>query len=269
MMEIFKYALLGLIQGFTEPIPISSSGHLVIFQYLFGITIEGLSFEVLVNFASLLAILLIYRSDLLRMSVNSWRYLSKQEGAEKTDFWFVIYLLVATIPAAIIGLLFADAIAATFKDSISTIGITLIITGIALWLIRNLKGKKSESSLRLRDAVIIGLAQAVALIPGISRSGATIVAAMGLGIKQETALRFSFFLFIPVSAGTMLMTSKQLIEDPLFFELLLPYATAFLAALAASYFSLKWFIGIMARGNLKWFSYYCFAAGISLLVFLS
>jgi undecaprenyl-diphosphatase len=263
---LIKYLFLGIFQGFTEPIPISSSGHLVMAQYFLDLKIEGLSFEVLVNFASLLAVLIIYRYDLLRLTNNGVRFITTRDPSAKSDFTFIVYLLIATIPAAGIGLLYGDVISEKFK-SINVLGYALIVTGIALFLIRNLRGKKNDADLSFRDALIIGIAQAIALIPGISRSGATIVAAMGLGMKQETALRFSFLLFIPVSAGTMLLSASDIINDPQISTLWLPYTLAFFGSLVASYFSLKWFMGIMERGNLFYFSLYCFIVGGAVVLF--
>lgn len=190
--DVLIYIFLGLLQGFTEPLPISSSGHLVIAQHLFNLSIEGLSFEVLVNFASLIAILIIYRKDISRLTLRAFVFLGSRDPELKSDFLFVLYLIIATIPAAFIGILLGEFISESLKGMI-TIGITLIVTGISLWIIRNLKGSKNEHELSIKDAIIVGVAQAVALIPGISRSGATIVAAMGLGMRQETALKFSFF----------------------------------------------------------------------------
>ncbi|WP_101843469.1 undecaprenyl-diphosphate phosphatase [Halobacillus sp. Marseille-P3879] len=263
---IIKYLFLGIFQGFTEPIPISSSGHLVILQDLMNLRIEGLEFEVMVNFGSLIAVLIIYRNDIVRLFRNSIGYLITKDTRQKDDFEFIIYLIIATLPAGVIGILFKDSFDG-LKGQTYVVGITLIITGIALWSIRNLRGRKGDGMLTWKDALIIGFAQAVALVPGISRSGATIVAAMLLGTKQETALRFSFLLFIPVSAGTMLLSVGDLLEDDL--ATLWPsYLVAFLASIVASYFSLKWFMNIMAEGNLKYFAIYCFIVGSLVWYFL-
>lgn len=260
-----KYLFLGIFQGFTEPIPVSSSGHLVIAQYFMGLEIEGLSFEVIVNFASLLAVLIIYREDLLRLSKNGVKHLSQPTAETKSDFHFIIYLIIGTIPAGVLGVLFNDIIGEYLK-SVQVIGITLIITGIALFLIRNYKGGRSENNLTIKDAIIVGLAQAIALIPGISRSGATIVAAMGLGMNQQTALRFSFLLYIPVSLGGMILGMSDLISDPNMNQLLIPYIIAFIASFIMSYISLRWFMGIMERGKLIYFSIYCFIVGPTVIV---
>ncbi len=264
---LLKYLFLGLFQGFTEPIPISSSGHLEIAQHFFGLDIKGMSFALLVNTASLIAVLIIYREDILRLFRNGLAYITTKDKRAEADFRFIIYLIIGTIPAGIIGILFEDFIDKHLA-SIKTVGITLIVTGLALWLIRNMRGRKNDAELSFKDAIIVGLAQAVALIPGISRSGATIVAAMGLGMKQETALRFSFLLYIPVSAGGMILGFSDILNDPNLSEYAMPYTIAFFASLIASYFSLKWFMNIMARGNLKYFAVYCFIVG-PLVYFLS
>ncbi|XKF71184.1 undecaprenyl-diphosphate phosphatase [Cytobacillus firmus] len=266
-LTLFKYLFLGLFQGFTEPIPISSSGHLEIAQHFFDLDIKGLSFALLVNTASLLAVLLIYKEDIIRLIRNGLAYVTAKDKQAESDFRFIIYLIIGTIPAGVIGILFEDFIDDHLAN-IKTVGITLIVTGLALWLIRNLRGRKNDAELSYKDAIIVGLAQAVALIPGISRSGATIVAAMGLGMKQETALRFSFLLYIPVSAGGMILGFNDILTDPNLSELALPYTIAFFASLIASYFSLKWFMNIMAKGNLKYFAIYCFIVG-PLVYFLS
>ncbi|MDQ0268758.1 undecaprenyl-diphosphate phosphatase [Cytobacillus purgationiresistens] len=261
---LLKYLLLGLLQGLTEPIPVSSSGHVEIAAYFFDLDIQGMSFAILVNTASLIAVLFIYRHDIIRLVQNGLLYLKTKDKQAEADFRFIIYLIIATIPAGVMGVLFGDYL----TGNIQTVGFTLIITGIALWLIRNLKGRKNEKDLSFKDAIIVGLAQAVALIPGISRSGATIVAAIGLGMKQETALRFSFLLYIPVSLGSMILGFKDIFADPNLDTLALPYTVAFMASLVASYFALKWFMGIMARGNLRYFAIYCFIAG-PLVILLS
>ncbi|HEY2492946.1 MAG TPA: undecaprenyl-diphosphate phosphatase [Paenibacillus sp.] len=266
-ITLLKYAFLGLVQGITEPIPVSSSAHVIIVQKLFGLEIEGLSFEVLVNFASLLAILLIYKNDLIQLGKHGLLYLTGRDEQYKKDFHFILYLVIATIPAGLIGFLFNDWIAEALKGLL-TIAIALLLTGIALWLIRNLRGRKNEAGLRLKDAIIIGLAQTVALIPGVSRSGATIVAGMGLGLKQSTALKFSFFLYIPVSVGGMILEGSNLLHDPNLGTLALPYILAFVCSLVASYFSMRWFMGIMERGQLKYFSWYCFLLSAFILLFM-
>lgn len=257
-----KFLLLGLFQGITEPIPISSSGHLLIAQYFLDVEIEGSNstFALLVNSASLIAVLIIYRADIKRLVINGLSYFKVKNVETKRDFMFVVYLVVATIPAGIIGVLFQDVIDENLS-TVVTVGITLIITGVGLWIIRNMRGQRKDGNMTMKDAVIIGCAQAVALIPGISRSGATIVAAMARGINQETALRFSFLLFIPISLGGAVLSITDILNDGNLAEMAIPYVMAFLGSLVASYFSLKWFMNIMAKGQLKYFAIYCFIVG--------
>lgn len=264
---LIQYFILGLVQGITEPIPISSSGHLIIFRDLFGIEAEGLSFEIFVNFASLLAILVIYWKDIVRLIKNTYIFLIKKDPAGKSDFKFVIYLVIATIPVGVVGVFFGDVIGNALSGT-HVVGITLLITAAALWVIKDLRGRKSDGDLTGKDSVIVGLAQAIAVTPGISRSGATIVASMLTGMKQETAFRFSFLLYIPVSLGSGLLEIPDLIRDPSFQALLIPHIIAFITTFIATYFALKWFMGIMARGNLKYFAYYCVVVGVLVLIFL-
>lgn len=264
---LIKYTFLGLFQGLTEPIPISSSGHLVLLRNIFNLEIHGLSFEVLVNFGSLLAVLFIYRKDILELVLQSLAYLFKGKKEGKKEFQFVMYLVIGTIPAGVIGILFEDVISDTFGDP-KMVGITLLVTGVALYAIRNLRGRKGDKQLTIKDALIVGFAQAIALIPGISRSGATIVAAMGLGMKQETALKFSFLLYIPVSLGTAILSAEDIVKDPDIALLWMPYILAFAGSIIATYYSLRWFMNIMAKGNLKYFAYYCFIVGILAIIIL-
>ncbi|OBR66271.1 UDP pyrophosphate phosphatase [Paenibacillus oryzae] len=264
---ILKYLLLGIIQGVTEPIPVSSSGHLIIAQQLMGMEHRGLAFEVFLNTASLIAILFIYREMLLKLAVNGCKFMTTRKREYKSDFMFIVYIVVGTIPAGILGVLFKDQIESVFSSA-KMVGLTLLITGAALWLIRNLRGVKREGDLKLKDAILVGLAQAVALIPGISRSGATVIASIAVGMKQETALRFSFMLYIPISLGGLLVGASDIASDPEMSTLWLPYAIAFIATLILTYLSMKWLMNIMAKGNLGYFAYYCFAAGILLLVLL-
>ncbi|SFD38399.1 Undecaprenyl-diphosphatase [Lentibacillus persicus] len=265
---LIKYIVLGLLQGFTEPIPISSSGHLVIVRELFNVSIDGLSFEIMVNFGSLLAVLIIYRHDIYRLVENGIRYITTRAEDSKSDFQFILFLVIATIPTGIIGLLFEDYIESQLSG-VAVVGFTLLITGAALWIIRNLRGRKNDGGITIKDAIIVGFAQSVALVPGISRSGATIVAAMLVGMKTETALRFSFLLYIPVSLGISVLSAGDLISgDSNLSVVAIPAILAFAASIVATYYSLRWFMNIMARGNLKYFAYYCFAVGLLVILFL-
>ncbi|WHY01373.1 undecaprenyl-diphosphate phosphatase [Neobacillus sp. DY30] len=264
--EFIKYAILGIVQGVTEPLPISSSGHLVIFQNLLGMNLQGLNFEVFANFASLIAVVIIFWTDIKRLFYNAIRFLVKGDRSTdaRNDFKFVLYLIIGTIPVAVIGILLKDQIEAYFK-SLLTIGITLMVTGLGLWIIRHLRGGKGDHDVNSVEALLVGMAQAIALIPGISRSGATLIACLGLGMNRETALRFSFLLYIPVSIGGLILSATDLVKDPQLNTLIFPYIVGFVFSLITSLFSLKWFMGIVEKGNLVYFSIYCFIIGIAVI----
>lgn len=265
IIYILKMIVIGLVQGFTEPIPVSSSGHVMIASEILGLGEQGFTFAILTNTASLLAILFMYRKDIVRLIGNSMLYLKTKNAQYKSDFRFVCFIVVGTIPAGILGVLLSDFIAENV--SMTTIAIMLFVTGIALWLIRNMKGRKDEKDITFKDALIVGLGQAVALTPGISRSGATIISAIAVGMKQDTALRFSFMLYIPVSLGGVVLGFSDFLDEPNKGELALPYLAAFIATLFMTYFALKWFMGIMKNGKLVYFTYYCFIVGVLLLLF--
>ena len=267
IMLWLKYLFLGIVQGATEPIPVSSSGHLIIVQRLMGMKQNGLSFEILTNTASLIAIIFIFREDIKKLIIGALGYLRTRKEEYRADFMFCLYIIIGTVPAAVVAVLFKDRIEEIFS-SVYTVSIALLITGVALWLIRNLRGRKQDGDLSTKDAWLVGLAQAVALIPGISRSGATVIASIAVGMKQETALKFSFMLYIPISIGGLIMGVSDIANDPNRSQLAIPYLIAFITTLFVTYFSMRWFMGIMAKGNLKYFSYYCFAAGTLLLIFL-
>ena len=241
---LLKYIILGAIQGLTEPLPISSSGHLVVFRELFDIATPGLTFEIIVHFGSLLAVIIIYRRDIENLIKESILYLFTQHQKYSSSFKFSLYLLAATMITGFFGLLLEDYISDELSKVIY-VGIAFIITSGFIWLIRNLKGFKTEASMTVKDALIIGTAQVLALVPGISRSGTTIVAGMLLGLDRKTTLKFSFLLFIPVGIGINIMSIKDLYAAMTEKALLIPYAVAFLAATIATYFALKFFIRVM------------------------
>ena len=216
MMDIIEYIILGIIQGFTEPIPVSSSGHVLIFNNLLNTNIDIELLAILTNFGSLIAIIYLYRKRIKDLFINFFSHLKNKDKKTYNDYKYSIYLIIATIPAGIMGLVvtkfdFFD----TLDSNIKFVGITLLITAGFLFLIRNIKGKKDNNSLTFKDALIIGLFQVVALVPGISRSGATIVGGMTRNLKRATAFDFSFLLYIPISIATTLLGFKDLLTSSL------------------------------------------------------
>lgn len=265
LIYLLKFVLLGFVQGFTEPLPISSSGHIVIFRDILGIQTTGLSFEIIVHFGSLIAIIAIYWKDIITLLSEGIKYVTSRDEKYRSSFRIIVYLFIATFITGVIGLVVEDYV----SDELATpfyAGVALLVTGVFVWIIRNLEGHKSDEEITLKDTIIIGLAQACALIPGISRSGATVVAAMLLGLKRETALRFSFLLAIPVILGVNVLSVTDIVEDHLLHVNLIPYIVAFIVSLLATYFALKWFINVMEKGKLVIFSIYCFVVGTGVII---
>ncbi|KIL46487.1 undecaprenyl-diphosphatase [Jeotgalibacillus alimentarius] len=149
----------------------------------------------------------------------------------------------------------------------TTIAIMLFVTGIALWLIKNIRGSKDEGDITTKDSFLVGVGQSLALMPGISRSGATIISSVAVGMNRDTALRFSFLLYIPVSLGGVVLSLSDFINEPDKSELMIPYLLAFVSTLLMTYVAMKWFISMMKSGKLYYFSYYCFVMGLILLIF--
>ena len=267
-METIRYIILGILQGITEPIPISSSGHLVIFRNLINDTFfSDLNFEIIVNFGSLLAVLYFFRKDLIKIIREFFIYVKTKNMNMKNNFNYVWLIIIGTIPAALSGLILKDIIELNLSN-IKIIGVSLIITSMFLYSIRNMKGKKEENNITIKDALIIGLFQVAALLPGISRSGSTIVGGMYNNLKREAAFRFSFMLYIPISLATMVLGVKDLMKMDNINSLLVPYTLGMIVSALATYFALGWFRDIMKKGKLIYFVYYCLIVGTLVILFM-
>lgn len=249
-MTIFEAALLGIIQGLTEFLPISSSGHLVIGQKLLGIYVAGNAFEVVVHLGTLGSVLIVFWPDIWQL-LKSFKSIPTQK--------YIIAIAIGTLPAVVIGLLFKDVITEAFEN-IRVVAITLIITGIILLTTKFIKIKLKDIS--ISRGLLIGIAQAMAIIPGISRSGMTISLGMYLGIAPEKAAKFSFLLAIPAIAGAGLLTGLDLMDSS---EPILPWSVlivGFLSSLSVGWISLKWLLGLIKSGKFHWFGVYCILIGL-------
>lgn len=266
-MLLLKYLVLGIIQGFTEPLPISSSGHLRIFKSLFNSEVlSDMNFEIIVNFGSLVAILILYRKEIISIIIDFFGYLKTKEEKYHTNYKYAWLIVVGTIPAAMLGLFVKDIIEKHFTTKL--VGLMLIITSLLLFMIKDIKGKKGKEDMTYMDALKIGLFQVVALLPGISRSGSTVVGGMKSNLKRETALNYSFMLYIPISLASMVLGITDLIKSGTLNELIIPYLVSMIAAGIVTYFAAKLFIDIMKKGKLIYFSIYCFIVGlITFIVF--
>jgi len=264
-MSWLTAAILGAVQGATEFLPISSSGHLVIFSKLCGCAELPLAFVVVTHFGTLLAVVAYYRRDFADMlrSLVIWSAADAGQHEQLNHSRRLVGLLVlGTIPAAVAGMLLEDYVAALF-NSLLAVGVALVITGLILLGVNWLSGRKERDSTTLVDALLIGVAQAVALVPGISRSGLTIAAGLGRGLDREWAPRFAFLLSAPVILGGTTVEVLRLIEQPVAPAELQAYLWGGLVAAVAGYFAVHLVVKAVRQGNLIYFSAYCIVIGIA------
>lgn len=257
MFEVLRYLLLGLLQGLTEPLPISSSGHLVLLQIVFNMPTVDYFLEVLLHFASLLAILILFRKRIIRLIVGNFHYVFKRNKAYVDDFNYFILVLIGVIPAGVIGLLFGSFFEGLL--TVLTVGLSLLVTGVFLLLVQGQSTENTKTELKLVDALVIGLVQVIALLPGISRSGSTYVGGLFRRLKFETVIEYSFMLYIPVSIGTMILEIRDISSFTAHSPLAL--LISFVASGMMTYLAFKWFLNAVKQGNLKYFAYYCFVVG--------
>ncbi len=263
-MDTLIYAILGIIQGLTEPLPISSSGHLLFFKELFNTNMFDLNFEIIVNFGSFLAILFIFRKDIIKLINSFLKYISTKEKKYKNDFNYCWMLVISSIPVGISGIIFKDTLDGLI--SVNLVGIALLITAVLLYLVKNNNGKKEDKDIFIKQAIIIGLFQMIAIIPGISRSGSCLVGCLLVGLNKESALKYTFLLYFPVSIAAMALGVTDFISDANT-SLLLPYTIGMIASLVVTYLTYNWFSNIVKKGSLWKFSIYCIILGTFILFY--
>ncbi|MFH1390537.1 MAG: undecaprenyl-diphosphate phosphatase [Candidatus Margulisiibacteriota bacterium] len=249
-----NYLLLGILQGITEFLPVSSSGHLVIVQSLLGVG-ENVAFDTVLHLATALALIIYFWYDL-------WSLLKKEN-------WRLLgLLLLATAITGVIGFAGKDFFESLFS-SVQAVGFFLLATGIFIMLGEWFgRGRRKLSGMTWRDAVFIGLAQGVAILPGISRSGTTISASLGRDFEREAAARFSFLLAIPAILGAGLLQSKAIIKAGEIGIGFGPLLIGFLAAFVSGLLAIRFFMELVRRTSIRAFAYYCFAVGIAVIFFL-
>ena len=260
-MTWIEALILGVVQGITEFLPISSSGHLELGSVLFGITNPQayFTFNIFVHGATLLSVVFVFWKDISALLHSIIRFRWNAETR------FVSLLLVSAVPVGVVGLLFEEEIQSLFEGRVVLIGFMLLITALLLMLTRYAPPTTKEIS--LKSAFIIGLAQTIAIIPGISRSGATISTALYLGIEKAQAIRFSFLMvLLPVFGANFLkiirMSGGGEVVSPGTLPLIVGTVAAFVAGVAAC----KWMLDIVRKGNIAWFAVYCGLAGTGAIV---
>lgn len=264
-MTLFEIIVLAIIQGLTEFLPISSSAHLILPAEVLGWRNQGLAFDVAVHVGSLLAVMIYFRNDILQMTGAFFKHgLSKQQTTDSKLAWFVV---IGTIPAVIAGFLLKDLIE-THARSAAVIATTTILFGLLLWY-ADVKARHVQKleQLTLRQTIIIGLAQMLALIPGTSRSGITMTAGLMLGLNRESSARFSFLLSIPVILGAGLLAVKDLLEADAAVDwsaLLYGAGFSFVSAYLCIYLFLSW----ISRIGMLPFVIYRLLLGAVLIAFI-
>ena len=246
-MQYIDTIILAILQGLTEFLPISSSGHLVIGQRLLNINLPGNAFEVVLHLGTLMSVLTVFRGEIKAIIFNL---------NDSSNQYYIFALVFGTIPALLVGLLLRDSISLIFDD-IRFVSLSLICTGIMLITSKFIV--KRNVKLTLFIGLLIGLAQAAAIIPGISRSGATICMGILMGLSAPKAARFSFLLSIPVIIGAGLLTAINIKTIPFGFDIVL---LGIFFSYLVGWISLKWLLTILNSGKLYWFGVYCLIIGL-------
>ncbi|WP_124979013.1 undecaprenyl-diphosphate phosphatase [Nonlabens xiamenensis] len=258
-MEVVDALILGVIQGLTEFLPVSSSGHIELGKAILDTNIaskeENLLFTVIVHFATALSTIVVFRKDILELLGGLFSF----SWNEHTQFCFKIVL--SMIPAVIVGLFFEEQLEALFEGKVVLVGFMLIITGLLLFLAG--RARKTGKDVSWKDAILIGISQAVAMLPGISRSGATISTSVLLGNDRAKAARFSFLMVVPLIFGKIAKDLLDVIQGETVIERVstTPLIVGFLAAFITGLLACTWMISLVRKAKLHYFSYYCFAVG--------
>ena len=270
-MDILQGIIIGIVQGLTEFLPVSSSAHLVFIQNLLGVE-SSLAFDTFLHLGTLIAVVWFFRYDIYRMLKSWWLSLGDiVQGRFREGFYddpykrLAWYVILATIPVGIVGVLFEDSVDALFSGALYVPAFFLFVTGTILYLSQRMpSGNINYNNISKKEALFMGLGQACAILPGLSRSGTTIAAGLTIGLDKEFAAKFSFILSIPAILGAFLLQAKDIgsAMDANF----LPVMLGFVASIIAGYMAIKWMLDLIQNRNLDIFSYYCWLMG--LIVFI-
>lgn len=259
-ITLIKKIILAIIQGLTEILPVSSSGHLLIASQLFNIDTNGLTLVIFLHFGSLIAMIIYYRKILKEMIINLFKYLLKKDRSQSSIYYSKLFLclIISSLPAAIVGFLLGDIIDNYFTN-LYYIFIFLSINSVLLLFNKKLIGRKKTNELNFKDASIIGLFQCLGIFPGISRSGITILGAKSMKLNDEDAAGYSFLMFLPITLGSFIweligfkdnvvnLSSPSIISDLI----------AVIISGITTYIAIHFLLKIIKKGKLYYFSYYC------------
>lgn len=262
-MNSFEAFILGLVQGLTEFLPVSSSGHLTISKHLFGIETGDLSFDIAVHAATVLATIIVFRKDIMELLCGLFKFKYNDETK------YVCMILVSMIPVFIVGMFFKDYVEELFGSGLMVVGAALLVTALLLFLSEFKKKKQAEGtetcSMTYKSALWMGLAQAVAVIPGLSRSGSTIAAGLLCGVDKKDVAKFSFLMvLVPILGEAFLdLVGGDVAGGTVGgLQLAIGFASAFVSGL----FACRFMIAIVRRAKLKWFALYCAVVGLACLI---
>ena len=264
-MNEIQALILGLVQGLTEYLPVSSSGHLTIGQELFGVTTDEkaqLAFDIVVHVATVMSTLVILWKEV------AWLFKGFFKFKDNDEMRYIINILVSMIPVGIVGVFFKDYVEDIFGSGLLIVGCMLLVTALLLTFSYYAKPRQKEN-ISIKDAFIIGIAQACAVMPGLSRSGSTIATGLLLGNKKELLAKFSFLMVIPPILGEALLDGVKVMKGENVFGSVSTTALAigFVAAFLSGCFACKWMIDIVKRGKLIYFAIYCAIIGIAAIAF--
>ncbi len=272
-MTLVQAIILGIFQGIAEFLPISSSGHLVLLQNIFGIKEGNLFFTEMLHFGTLISIVIVYFNDIIRIIVEFFKMLGN--GIKNKKFKITngyqklgLLIIIGSIPTAIIAFLFEDFFVSLYSSSLLPIGIAFLVTGVLLWIANNKShGNKNVKTMTFLDSIVIGTFQGIAIIPGISRSGSTIVGALFRGLDRSLATEFSFLLALPATFGAGLLGIIDVVKTDSEMAFTMPLLVGVALSAIVGIFAIKFLIKILKKDKLYYFSYYLWAIGIITIIF--
>lgn len=267
-LNLWEGILLGIVQGLTEFLPVSSSGHLVIVQsFIKGFRQPGVFFDVMLHLGTLLAVLFFLRREILEILLSlvpsGWFRRDRDDTKVSTGRKMALYIVIATVCTGVIGLLFEERIHHLFTSP-RTVSLMLLVTGALLFLSDRFRGTRTEREMNMTDSLVIGIVQGMALIPGISRSGTTIAFGLFRGLDGSAAARFSFLLSIPAVLGALILESRYIEAVPV--SDMAIYLAGMVAAAVTGFLTLGLLLFVIRKRRLSLFAYYCWILGISTLI---
>lgn len=268
-MHWYEALIFGFVQGISEFLPISSTAHIIIVELLLGYHFPGLTFEIYLHMASVFAVIIYFRRDLRAIITGFLGYLVNRSGENRVQFMFGLYIIVATAITGSLGLILKYQVADIMKTP-AFISLALVVTGTALIMIERFKeyGNRKEEHMTFIDSILVGLAQTIAVLPGISRSGSTVIVALWAGLDRSTAVRYSFLLVIPAILGSSFLALGEVSLDIWKSVGTVPLVLSFVTSFIFSWIGIIWLIDFLKKSRLVYFAAYCFIIAILVYFFV-